>query len=478
MIISLKTRNNILIILALLMFTATFAMAIVFQNMVLILAVAAMTMVFFVLRSNMVSFLILFFLAFFGNWLEDLHMLPPQISWLTEFIILLLLSKAIIVKVLRKKRFHLNFMGVFLFIMLFTWIAYQFHPTTYMHTFLFIRLLIRFYLLFLAIINLDLDEKFIRTTNKIFIFLFIIQIPTAVVKLFFYGIGESAIGTYAAHGGIPSVVIPLMAISFLAGYHFYYKPSMWYVIGALGFIAFGVIGGKRGLFLYLPVVILFIILNMRERIKKALVYLAVAVVIAILTGYVSIRVMPTLNPQHRVGGEVDLEFVKNYLTFYTMARYEGASGGRVITTIQIYEILKDEGLAALLFGIGPGSYIETRFEELKTTLVETQALPIVYGVTGVSWLALQIGYIGALVYTLLFVGIMIYAGRYFRSEKDPYWKAFGMGIGGFSFVMIIMILTYYPVFIDDLLPIVYFILAGFFMHKKIQRDNAELPEST
>jgi hypothetical protein len=475
MVITLKTRNNIILGFTLLMVTVFLAAAIVEQDVILMLGAVGFAASLVALRYNLFAFVAILAIAFFGNTLVELKILPPQFTWMSEFVILLLFAKAIILKTLRKERIHLKFVGIMLFFTFIMWTSYQFHATTFLHTVLFYRLVIRFYLLFLAIINLDLDEKFVETVTKILIFLFIIQIPTAAVKVFFVGIGEEAIGTYATHGGGPSAVIPLIAISFMFAFYFYHKPSVWYIVMAVGFVAFGVIGGKRGLFLYIPVVVLFLGLYMRERFKKAVVYVVIGAIIVILTGYISIRLMPTLNPQHRVGGEVDLDFVKTYLLRYTMARYEGASGGRVISTIQIYEILRDEGLSALLFGLGPGSYIETLFESLKTTYVETHSLPIEYGVPGSSWLAIQVGYVGSLIYHLLFIAILIYASRFFHSETDPYWKAYALGMVGFSFVMFLISATYWAVFIDDMLPMVYFILAGFLVWKKMEKNKIEQP---
>jgi drug/metabolite transporter (DMT)-like permease len=90
---------------------------------------------------------------------------------------------------------------------------------------------------------------------------------------------------------------------------------------------------------------------------------------------------------------------------------------------------------------------------------------------------LQIGYVGGFIFAFLFLAILIMATRYLRSEEDPYWKSFAFGMVGYSFVMFLMVLTYYAVFIDDLLPIIYFILAGFLVHKKIQKDNAANSQS-
>ncbi|UCE40729.1 MAG: hypothetical protein JSV17_14970 [Candidatus Aminicenantes bacterium] len=478
MIEILKNRKNLFLFFAITMTTAILAFSIVYVNVYLILIVVGAFAVFLVLRSNMFSFLVIFVVAFFGASLEDYGFLLPQINWLNEFIFLLLFLKAITLKLWRREKICLKFKGVFFALILVGVISCLLNESSIMHALLFFRLLLRFYILFLAIINLDLDEKFMLAVNKVLIFLFIIQIPTAFIKLTIYGQGESAIGTYDTHGGGVSAVLPLIAISFLIAFYFYYKPSLIYPILSLGFIAFGLVGGKRALIIYTPVVVMFFIIFMKEQFKKTVVYVAVAAVVIILTGYLSIKFLPTLNPQRTIGGEVDLSYTRDFLYGYTMQRYEGRSAGRLSTTITVFQILEEEGWRGLLFGLGPGSYIKTRFESLKTTLRETEALPIEYGVPGLSWLALQVGYTGSFIYLFLFFLILIQAARYFRSENRPYWKSFGLGVVGFSFVMLIKSISYWAVFIDDLLPLIYFMLAGFTIRLKMAKDAEKTQGNT
>ena len=103
MIISLKTRNNIILAAAFLLLTAFLASAIVYQNLNLILFAVGTIAVLLVIKSNMFTFLVLFFIAFFGYWLEEIRILLPQINWLSEFIILLMFAKAIILKTLKRR---------------------------------------------------------------------------------------------------------------------------------------------------------------------------------------------------------------------------------------------------------------------------------------------------------------------------------------------------------------------------------------
>ena len=184
--------------------------------------------------------------------------------------------------------------------------------------------------------------------------------------------------------------------------------------------------------------------------------------------------MPSLNPHGTFGGNVDINYLIEFYSGYsTRITEEGKSGGRVATTINVFNILKDEGLTGPLLGIGPGSFIQTRFAGLQDSLKETGGLPIIYGITGLSWLALQTGYISALVYLLLFVIILLKSSRYYKLEGDPYWKSFIFGMVGFSFTFLLISLAYNTVFINDMLGLVYFLTAAFAM--KIG-DNLELED--
>jgi len=341
---------------------------------------------------------------------------------------------------------------------------------------LYLRLLFRHYILFLAVINTDITEKEMNRIIKLLILLFIIQIPTAVGKMFVYGPGEKAIGTYAPWGGGPSTVIPLIAISFLLSLYFLNKPSKWYILLAFGFIAFGIIGGKRAVLFFVPLIILFLAFFMKIGFKEVIKYAFIGSLIILLTGYFSFRFLRSLNPEGGYGNvTVDLGFVANYITNYTTAVEEGQSRGRISTTINVFRILSAQGARGLFLGLGPGSYIKTRFEDLQSTNKQTGALPIIYGTTGFTWTALQTGYLGALIYFSIFFFVLIVASRYYKAEKRPYWKAFGLGMVGFTFVMLWINMTYWTVHLDDMLPLVYFLLVAFMMKKM---ENSEKPSDS
>ncbi len=461
MLDSLINRKNSFLIFVFLFIPFVLSYAIVHQNYNIMFVAATIFLGFIILRSNIISISIILFILFFGNWLEALGLLPGQFIWLVEVIILLLFLKAIAFKIFKGEKINLNLIWIVLLFLVVSLISFILNNASAIHAVLFLRVLFRYYLLFLAVLNLDFDKKSMKLLNNIIIFLFIIQIPTAVVKLFIYGQGETAIGTYAFHGGTYSTVIPLISVSFLIAFYFFYKPSKLYILLVFSFIAFGLIGGKRAVIILVPIVIIFLGFYMRDRLKNVLKYFFVGIVIILLTGYFSMKFVPTLNPQRRAGGEIDIRHLKNFITGYTMSMQNGRSEGRMSTLIIVFNTLRDNGLENLFFGLGPGSYIETRFEGLKTTIKEEGELPINYGITGLTWFALQTGLIGAFIYLSLFYIILIKCLRYYRLEKSPYWKSFGLGMLGFSFIMLFISIFYHPIFVEDLMPMVYFLLVAF-----------------
>jgi len=447
-----------------------FAYAIVFKNYYVMVIPVTIIIGTFILRSNVISISIILFIVFFGQSLEHYGFLPEQVNWLNELILLMLFLKAIFSKLIKREKVHLKYIWVIVSFLFLSFISLLINPISPLSAFLFFRLILRYYFLFIAIINLDLDETAVRLINNIIIILFIIQIPTAVVKMFIFGQGEQAIGTYAPWGGGPSTIIPMLTISFILSFYFFYKQSNIFILLAFGFIAFGLIGGKRGILIFVPLLILFMGFMLKNQGHNILKYSAVLMIMLIITISISILVLPSLNPSEQ-RGEIDLNFLWSYLSDYTVRSSEGESAGRISTTIRVINVLKAKGLYSFLFGLGPGSYIQTRFENIQNNLLGTGALQILYGLTGFCWLALQIGFIGAIVYLLLFYYILCASFRYFKLEVSPYWKSLMFGMVGFSFVMLIISLAYNIVIINDMIPMVYFYLAGVTYRRYIDLES-------
>ena len=177
----------------------------------------------------MVSFSIyaIFFISFFGNFFSGYNLAPDYINWLTEPLIYMLFLYSIINK---KGNIKLPFLSFVLFFLLAGFFSSIVNKNLGIYSLLSVRSIFRFYIFYIAIVNLPLEEMQLKKINYFLFWVFIIQIPVATVKLFFYGQGERAIGTYSMTDGSLSTIIPMIAISFLIGYYIFYKKNLLYIV--------------------------------------------------------------------------------------------------------------------------------------------------------------------------------------------------------------------------------------------------------
>ena len=418
----------------------------------------------FVVQTRMIFLVILIFTAFFVNSFTQLGLIPGQANWLTELLIMGLFVRMLTERIATGRQIRLfggPIVTIFVVIIISSILLNQVQPVGII---LFMRLILRFYLLMVVLVNLDYDESFMLRINKLIAWLFIIQIPTGVVKMFINGgIQEINIGTYAMWSGGPTTIIPLIAIGFLVSHYFLYKKSLNNLWLALGFIAFSIIGNKRGFMFYLPVVFIFISWNFRNQIRKYYQFMFLSVLIILLTLYFASRFIPTLNPERKVWGTFSIEYIKNYALDYTTKEVDGKAIGRTSATIAIYNYLAKQGMYTAMFGTGPGKIMKSTFKSHDTSFTKQEdEIGVGYGMTGLNWLAIQVGYIGAAVWFSFYVYALWTLFGYYKRETNAYWCAFNMGMLNFCFVAIIMNITYNHVLIsDDTFTMVFFILLAF-----------------
>ena len=412
---------------------------------------------------------VLILLHFIGNSLVDFGLLPDAVNFLPE-ILVLAMALAGIWSAGTKDRARLVGLTFALLLVAATLLSTVANQSGFLNAVLFLRMPLRFYVMFLALLQLDVPERELRWYLRVLTILFLIQIPTAVVKVFIYGQGESAVGTYTVHGGGNSTSIPMIATAFLLTYYIVYRRSIWFLIGIVAFVAFGLVGGKRATFAMVPIAGMFSVLNakrfdlMRRGLSIRLVVLSCLLFGAVF--YVSVRCLPTLNPQHKVGGSFDLSHLCSYVIDYTTGTTEeGVTGGRFATTMRAFEITHADAATAL-FGLGPGTLLKTRFSDL-TSGGAREDLKIIYGVTGFTWLLLQIGYPGTIVWLSFYGWLLLRLRAMAARERYPFWRAYYLGMVCFTFVVLFISLTYGSYMImGDLMPFLYFLSLGIgFLHE-------------
>lgn len=449
-------------------------LAILVSSPLPILPLSGILLVYLILRKPLASVVLLVIIAFFGTGLSQMGVIPDEVNWLTEVLIAGLFIRMIIEKALAGKRIYFfgwPIVGAFLFIVLLSAMLNNVSPVS---TILFLRLIFRFYILMVVLVNMEYKEEVMLKINKLLAWLFIIQIPTAIVKFFIYGQGEQAIGTYAMWGGGASTSMPLIAMGFIAPFYFIYKKNPAYLFLALGFVLFSVIGGKRAFVFFLAIVLLFLTWFLRKHIKHYFSYLLSAMLGLLIVFYLIARLVPTLNPEREVWGAFSTEHVISYLKEYETAEIKGKAIGHTGATKNIFTYLAGKGIEKTLLGEGPGTFIKSMFESFDTRYTKREdETDVGYGMTGLNWLALQSGYLGASLWLCFYIFALVKVANYYNKDSDKYWRAYHLGVLSYAFVVLLISLTYDIILLsDDTFSFAFMIFLAFSIKRAMLNQQA------
>ena len=370
----------------------------------------------------------LYWLLVFTNAIVVLLGLPTAVYKVGTplFVLLMLFMVMNKNKTLNKKiKFpYLKEAGFFLMISFFSKIYNGMDTISYLYFLVFTLLS---YLYFIVIVN-DADVSKNKKILKFITVLFFIQLPAALIKYLVLGQSEKGgIGTLSLEGGSISTVLPMFAVAVLFSYYLFNKKKS-YLIYIFLFTIFAVIGGKRAIIIFFPVIIflasfLFIFLMKKQiNYRKNIRILLSVSAIAFLIIYIGVRLNPTLNPDKELFGSFDLNYVVNYVDSYTtqdkVAHFQMR---RKAGLIYFSKYVWNNGIFHALFGEGPGKLVQSRFNERSGKMMDEFGVRY-GGRMGYIWLLLQVGYLGAFVYLSLFIKMFIFVWKRFRPH--PLYLAF------------------------------------------------------
>lgn len=354
---------------------------------------------------------------------------------------------------------------------------------------LFGRHTLIFYLLFLAALNTDFDQRSSKLLTRFLMFMALIQIPVALLKFSQFGLLEGGfIGTLPLHSGQLSTVMPLFVIAFLlSAYCWQGKPHFLLLVP--WFVAFGIMGEKRAIAFFFPLILLVVfglwIFDRKGR--RALLYNAGALRMTLVAGiigilsfsglYVAGRSLSSLNPEHMEGGSFDLQFAVQEMYDYTTGvnrvdewygdfantTGEELTTGRASSTIFSFTDLAGGGATLFMLGRGPGLLIESALT--GGTLLESYlAVGIRAGTTGLVWMLQQVGMVGVLFFLSLHALLGYRLWRIYSKAPSIASKAIGLGLVSALFVFLLDFSAYSAAWITTgtVQPVWYFLAARYF----------------
>lgn len=432
---------------------------------------------------------LIFLIAFFGNSLVGYGLLPNYFTLASEASVYMLFIYSLIATSHRHETYRLHLLALFVFFVIIALCSSLLNGMFNYRPIVSLRLILRFYLFYLALINLGLDETKLRKINLLLFFLFIIQIPTAAIKLHFYGTGEWTIGTYAVFGGGLSAIIPIIALGYLAGYYFFYDRKRIYWLLAIGFIFFGIVCEKAVLLFLIPATFIGLcyLIYARDRrvglirsvgLIRGIYTIALVAVLSIAVSGVIIKFNPRLNPDGKVGGSIDFshafEWSEKYYKSMDPLSPQYAIG-RFATTMLAFDHIFGRGIGHAFLGYGPGSLSKSAIDNISIRAdPRIRLIAGSYGKVGMVLVLTEYGLSGLIVLSLVFFKLYHMCWKWYNREIDPYWKAFSLGSLVFAFLHAFIFFAYntLPITGDLLPPIYFYTMATMYLRsKEISQKN-------
>ena len=306
---------------------------------------------------------------------------------------------------------------------------------------LFYRLMLMFYLFYLALMNLQMRESEIRLLDRLIAILFLIQIPASFVKFALIGMKEGqGVGTMSVQSGSLTTVFTIVALPAAFGFYLVHRRRA-YLAAMVGFFLFGFIGEKRGIVFFLPLMlmcVLFFYLKYYAKRRRlaistlTLKYGFLAVVVACVALYVTARGIYSLNPDGRAGGRFAPGFLWDKAVVYStradeyihianpVIRAHAVVYGRLAGPKQAVAVACQKGVGNALLGFGPGCAIESSLIAVDDY---HEMIAIEYGIgkhlVGLPWLFLQTGLLGSLSLLALYGSFFALGLRKMRVARTP-----------------------------------------------------------
>lgn len=314
------------------------------------------------------------------------------------------------------------------------------------------------FIIFAATFLYSFPPRRLFSINRFIFFLMVLQIAASVVKLYVGGRSEEYVGTMVITTGTLHTIFPIFAIIFMVYAWIYLGREKHYLLYIVGFLFMGWVGDKRGIYFYL-VIVLALLFWRRFRTQQKGRFIPVSVlrwaplIPVIIAGifYLGVRLTPTLNPEKKIWGSYDAQFLTTYLYYYNVMDvkkddYRGRFGG---TYILVREFFRGDGVMiqrkvstkTVLTGFGPDRHIGLIPERIRKLESIGIYRPPGFLYTGFTQSLLATGFIGVIFLLWIFLFYIRKVSKVSRMhDLNPYWKTI---VNSTSMLGVLFLLDYF-----------------------------------
>ncbi len=352
--------------------------------------------------------------------------------------------------------------------MLFSVVSAIINECSIFDTIAFFLMYVRYPLLFIAIINMDISRRSVRNFIILFLLLVYIQIPEILYRYFVLDIrGDEISWSLGSWGTTNLGIYGIYALSLIIAINTIKRVNPIHLVGLFLLFIPAFYGEIKAFILWAPVVALVVAVysSYRSRIAKFIVILCLVFFLAIMSFYLS-RSWKVVHGYDSIAGFVET----------VGSAMEGNIGGeskrtmnRLGTLIQIWGHVSSEH-KSLLFGMGPGASLVGNFSgqpgRLFNFLISFDALNQIGATLS------DVGIIGLLLYLWLLVWILIIVLRRTYDKEDVQLMILRSAFSGIWFFYVIVGPLYHTVWRFDASSFIFYFIAAALFRRS---SNNQLP---
>jgi hypothetical protein len=309
----------------------------------------------------------------------------------------------------------------------------------------------------LVVLN-EKREKVFVSIKRIVIFFVLMQIPIGVYRFLIDGQFEGNAGSLTNTSGSVSTIFPAVVSSYVFSLYRETR-KLKYLLVIAGMIIFGLIGEKRAVTLFIPIVVGLVYILPLIKSRKIISIKTLSSFLGILffagvSFYFAVRMNPTLNKEGKIGGSFDYEYFVEYSKDYNkVGKHEDKSEmQRVEGFLYFNNLMLSRDWVYMLFGDGAGKLVSSRYSVNTSENLMLEYYNVRYGGRmGYVWLMMQVGYFGLFVYLGFFLSV------FRRTWNRPSWSWKDIALLTMTIVFFLDTLFYSQVFIR------YFYIMGLYM---------------
>lgn len=412
-------------------------------------------------------------LSFAEGSLDLLGLLPPSLNRIFRDLLIFI----IFLKGINQKREYTKAFVLFtLIFVVISFIQTYLGDTNYRQLLQYLRRFLMLFFTIYVIANIKVHYKQFSLTIKLILVFFLIQIVANIYKFFLEGISEPYIGTISKLGGSMTTYVALFGLTYCYNM-FKYKKAKIYLVYSFLFIVFGLIGAKKIIFIFAPIIVFLIEFNFIRfsgAIQKTFGAIFKAAIYSSIVIYLFVKIHPDLNKENSNWGSFDIDYLIEYSDRYNDYKGKGGDSDGRFKALSFYFSKINFDVGKVLNGLGPGSAFPANSNEIDVYGTGERYILTKYGFgygfrVGYIFVFFQVGLLGLLTICIGYYKIIKRVKHNLKTIRNNMLKNIVITL---NLIVLIDFFVYSSVFITpNAVTNTWLIVVGFVLNQEIIKGN-------